>query len=207
MVWVTPAVTRVSSASTAVSREPEPDTFVWSAPTREGPAPGRVPADRTDNLLTNVLLAGLSPNAVLRGIDFRPSNGLLYGVAEVGGAAELYLIDHHTNPVRRTGSTPVVVPPTGRLHPGDQASDRVEVIAHSHQAGAERLNERRARTAEWVQHRSGRCEEVSPRLIVTLRPMMQRLEVRRAPARPRRAPRLEMAPRYQPEGPQERAGG
>ena len=49
-------------------------------------------------------ISGLGANQVLRGIDFRPANGLLYGVA-TDGAAQLYTIDLFSAAATAVGSS------------------------------------------------------------------------------------------------------
>lgn len=50
-------------------------------------------------------ISGLGANQVLRGIDFRPANGLLYGVATDGATAQLYTIDLFSAAATAVGSS------------------------------------------------------------------------------------------------------
>src|SRR5688500_2367786 len=51
---------------------------------------------RPGEILATIPVTGLAPSAELVGIDFRPFDGALYGIARVGLVASLYSINTHS---------------------------------------------------------------------------------------------------------------
>jgi len=88
-------------------------------------------------ILSDVAVTGLQPGESLLGIDFRPANGLLYGV---GSSNRLYTIDPVTGAASQVGSGQFAVP----LTPGAAGFDfnpTVDRIRFVNQAGQNaRLN-------------------------------------------------------------------
>ncbi|MCW6051817.1 DUF4394 domain-containing protein [Lyngbya sp. CCAP 1446/10] len=88
-------------------------------------------------ILSDVAVTGLQPGESLLGIDFRPANGLLYGV---GSSNRLYAIDPVTGAASQVGSGQFAVP----LTPGAAGFDfnpTVDRIRFVNQAGQNaRLN-------------------------------------------------------------------
>src|SRR5205085_5175654 len=54
-------------------------------------------------IVNNVVVTGLQPGEILRGIDLRPANGQLYGV---GSTSRLYTINPQTGAATQVGSAP-----------------------------------------------------------------------------------------------------
>ena len=88
-------------------------------------------------ILSDAAVTGLQPGESLLGIDFRPANGLLYGV---GSSNRLYAINPVTGAATAVGNTPFAVP----LTPGAAGFDfnpTVDRIRFVNQAGQNaRLN-------------------------------------------------------------------
>lgn len=81
-------------------------------------------------LITNVPAAGLNPNERLIGIDFRPQNGLLYGVASTGTSSRLVLINHQTGSITTVGSGITPPLPLSQFYGVDfnPTTDRLRIV-------------------------------------------------------------------------------
>ena len=80
--------------------------------------------------LTNIPITGLAANEDIMGVDFRPADGLLYGVATTGTASRLVRINTTTGAVTTvgTGLTPALPINTFYGVDFDSTADRLRVV-------------------------------------------------------------------------------
>ncbi len=83
-------------------------------------------------LYSNVPITGLQPGEQILGIDFRPANGLLYGL---GNSSRLYTIDTTTGAATQVGSGPFTpaISGTDFGFDFDPVTDRIRVVSNADQ--------------------------------------------------------------------------
>ena len=81
-------------------------------------------------LLTNIPLTGLATNEDIMGIDFRPADGQLYGIATTGTVSRVVRINTTTGAVTTVGSgfTPALSISTFYGVDFDSTTDRLRVV-------------------------------------------------------------------------------
>ncbi|MGH7333676.1 MAG: DUF4394 domain-containing protein [Candidatus Rokuibacteriota bacterium] len=85
---------------------------------------------------THRAVTGLAAGETLRGIDFRPANGLLYGLGRIGGdsAGQLYTIDLDTGAVAPVGPRAIPLNGSGFGFDFNPVPDRLRIVSDTGQS-------------------------------------------------------------------------